>query len=170
LTPYARIISVEVMGAVKSGDGWVVVLIVLVLGTWLFLYVRHRMRDYVYGTYMPIPANEPFSEDEITRLLSEQGYAVVNGKQRIPIRIKVNEDHTLYSRLFIDYFAEKDGIYYTVKIARERKPMEVTGSSIRDRLLIYQLVYPQTSGVLYVELGQRKVNLIEFELNSDDTG
>jgi hypothetical protein len=167
LAPHARIVTIEVVYAMKSGDGVVVVLILLVLGTWLFLYIRRRLEDSVYGANIPIPFDEPVSEDEITRLLTEDGYTIISGKQRIPIQILINEEDTLYSRLFIDYFAEKDGIYYTVKIARERKPMEMTGSSIRDRLLVYQLVYPQTSGVLYVELGQRKVNRITFELGRE---
>jgi hypothetical protein len=101
--------------------------------------------------------------------LSEEGYVIVSGKQRIPIQISVNADtEPLQSRLFIDYFAEKDGLYYAVKISKERKPLEMRGSAVRDRLLVYQLVYPQTSGVLYVELGQRKVNLIVFELEIED--
>jgi cbb3-type cytochrome oxidase subunit 3 len=154
----------------RNGDGWIIFLILLVLGTWLFVYTRNRMKSVVQQGHIPIPEDdEPVSEDEVTRLLSEEGYTIISGKQRIPIQISVNDDaEPLQSRLFIDYFAEKDGLYYTVKIARDRKPLEMRGSAVRDRLLIYQLVYPQTSGVLYVELGARKVNVIVFELDTEE--
>ncbi|MDF2960013.1 MAG: hypothetical protein K0S39_1748 [Paenibacillus sp.] len=154
----------------KSGDGWILFLILLVVAIWLFLYTRSRMKNIVQQGPIPIPEDdEPVSEDEVTHLLSEEGYTIISGKQRIPIQISVNDDaEPLQSRLFIDYFAEKDGLYYTVKLAKDRKPLEMRGSAVRDRLLVYQLVYPQTSGVLYVELGLRKVNLIVFELDTED--
>ncbi|WP_181956614.1 hypothetical protein [Paenibacillus piri] len=154
----------------KSGDGWILFLILLALGTWLYVYVRSRMKMTVRPGHIPIPEDdEPVSEDEVTRLLAEEGYAIVSGKQRIPIQILVNdEEEPLQSRLYIDYFAEKDGHYYTVKLAKDRKPLEMRGSAVRDRLLVYQLVYPQTSGVLYVEPGLHKVSLIVFELDIDE--
>ncbi|PZE22043.1 hypothetical protein [Paenibacillus xerothermodurans] len=154
----------------ETGDGLIVVLIALVLGAWLFIYVRGKLKESLYPLGIDIPAHEPVNENEVTNLLTAHGYEVISGKQRIPIEITVNEDEPLGSRLFIDYFAEKDGIYYTVKIAKERKPLEMTGSSLRDRLLIYHLVYPQTAGVLYVELNQRKINIITFELHAEEVG
>ncbi|MCR8633939.1 hypothetical protein [Paenibacillus radicis (ex Xue et al. 2023)] len=155
----------------KAGDGSILIVILLVLGIWLFFYTRNRMRTIVHsGTAPAIPENdEPVSEDDVTQLLSEEGYSIVSGKQRIPIHISVNDDaELLESRLFIDYFAEKDGLYYAVKIAKDRKPLEMRGSMLRDRLLVYQLVYPQTSGVIYVELEQQKLNLIVFELDTEE--
>lgn len=155
----------------QSGDGWILFLILLALGVWIFQSTRGRMRAIVQEGAIPsIPEdNEPVSEDEVTQLLTEEGYEIVSGKQRIPIRITVDgEEDAMQSRLFIDYFAEKEGLYYAVKLARDRKPLEMRGSAIRDRLLVYQLVYPQTAGVLYVEPGQRKVNLIVFEIDTED--
>ncbi|NOU97663.1 hypothetical protein GC093_31205 [Paenibacillus sp. LMG 31456] len=155
----------------KSGDGVILVLLLLVLGIWLFFYIRNRMNNIVQNGATPtIPEDdETVSEDDVTQLLSEEGYSIVSGKQRIPIQISINDDaELLQSRLFIDYFAEKDGFYYAVKIAKDRRPLDMRGSALRDRLLVYQLVYPQTSGVLYVDLGQSKVSLIVFELDTEE--
>ncbi len=153
----------------QSGDGFIIFLILLVLGTWLFWYVRVRMKETVEQGLYPVPETQEVPEDEATRLLESAGYTVVSGKQRIPMQITINDDEQLRSRLFIDYFAERKGLYYAVKIAKDRKPMEMTGSSVRDHLLVYQLLYPQTSGVLYLELQQSKVKLIIFNLNIDDS-
>ncbi|WP_079910786.1 hypothetical protein [Paenibacillus sp. 32352] len=151
----------------QNGDGLVIFLIVVVLGTWLFMYVRGRMKETVEQGLYPVPEAQEAPEDEATRLLESAGYTVVSGKQRIPMQITVNDDEQLQSRLFIDYFAEQDGLYYAVKVAKDRKPIEMTGSSVRDHLLVYQLLYPQTSGVLYLELQQNRVKRIVFHMNMD---
>lgn len=149
----------------QNGDGIVVFLIVLLLGTWLFVYVRMKMKETVeYGIY-PLPEYEEVPEDEATRLLETAGYTVTGSKQRVPLHITIDNEAELQSRLFIDYFAERDGQYYAVKLAKDRKPMEWTGSSVRDHLLVYQLLYPQTSGVLYLDLQQNKVQCIVFHMD-----
>ena len=152
----------------QNGDGLVIFLIILVLGFWVFLYIRARMKRTVEGEGLPIPDESPVSEDEVTRLLNEEGYKVISGKQRIPIQITVNDSGPLHSRLFIDYFVEREGLYYTVKSARERKPIETTGSSIRDHLLVFHLLYPQTAGILYVDSHLRKIQRILFQIDNED--
>ncbi len=51
------------------------------------------------------------------------------------------DGQALQSRLFIDLIAEKDGKHYIVKTARDRMPIDWTGSGVRDRLLVYALAY-----------------------------
>lgn len=149
----------------QSGDGIVIFLILLVLGTWLFVYVRMKMKETVEHGHYPLPEQTEVPEDEATRLLETEGYTVTGSKQRVPLHIMVDNEAELQSRLFIDYFAERDGLYYVVKLAKDRKPMELTGSSVRDHLLIYQLLYPQTAGVLYLDLQQNRVQCIVFHMD-----
>ncbi len=165
----SRIITIEVNG-MQSGDGFVIILIILIVGFWLFLYIRNRMKGTMEsdGEGLPLPEGTSVSPDEVTRLLEENGFKLISGKQRIPIHITINEGEPLHSRLFIDYFVEQDGMYYTVKVARERKPMEATGSSIRDHLLVFHLLYPQTSGVLYVDPQQQRIQCIRFQIDNED--
>jgi hypothetical protein len=152
----------------QSGDGLIIFLVLLVFGFWLFRYIRNRMVDKVQQGGLSIPEDESISADEVTQLLEKEGYIIISGKQRIPIQIAVNEDDPLLSRLFIDYFVEREGLYYAVKTARERKPMDLTGSSIRDHLLVFQLLYPQTAGVLYVDSKQHSVLRIAFQVDNED--
>ncbi|MEK8127519.1 hypothetical protein WMW72_06275 [Paenibacillus filicis] len=163
-------ITDEVM-PMQSGDGLIVLLLVVALGTWIYLAVQGKMRKTVENA-PPLDwllQNEEVPEDEATRLLGEHGYRVVAGKRRIPVTIEANGAEKLHSRLFIDYMAEQDGSYYAVKLAKERKPLEHTGSSLRDRLLVYQLLDEHTDGVLYVRLAERQVVLYRFSLQESDS-
>ncbi|MFH5184845.1 hypothetical protein ACHHV8_20580 [Paenibacillus sp. TAB 01] len=143
-----------------------ILLILLVLGTWLFMYVRGRMKATVEETPLPEPPTaEDVPEDEATELLEELGYTVLRGKQRIPIEISIDDKEHLQSRLFVDYVVEQSGEYYVVKLAKDRRPMEMTGGAVRDRLLVYQLLYPYSAGVLYLNVAEQKANVITFEMN-----
>jgi hypothetical protein len=154
---------------VQNGDGLVIFLLVLVLGAWIYFYMKGRMREAVEAAG-PIEwhAAEEVPEDEATQLLVASGYHVVSGKKRIPIQIVVNGQEELQSRLFLDYIAEKDEQYYAVKLAKDRKPMELTGSSVREHLFIYQLIVPHVNGVLYVQLHSKQVDVFEFHSEITD--
>ncbi|MGF7030372.1 hypothetical protein J2T17_001277 [Paenibacillus mucilaginosus] len=154
------------MMRMQSGDGFIILLVVAVLAGWLYLAARSRMKEVVEEEGLPelLSGLEEPPEDEASELLKDLGYEVLSGKKRVMLDIAVNRRETLQSRLFIDYVAQKDGAYYAVKVARERMPLEKTGSAIRERLLVYQLLYPQTAGVLYVNLQGGTVDCYEFEL------
>ncbi|TVY11511.1 hypothetical protein [Paenibacillus cremeus] len=154
----------------QSGDGFIVILIVLGLAAWLYLYSRGRIKRTVEeGSPFDFLTGDDVPEDEAIGLLEEEGYRVVSGKLRIPIQIMVNdEDEVLHSRLFIDYVVKKGSEYFTVKLAKERKPLDMTGSAIREHLMIYQLLYPHTAGVLYVDLETKQVDRFIFDIDADD--
>lgn len=153
----------------RNGDGMVIVLIIAVLGVWAFYYIRGKMRETVeQASPFEFLKDEELPDDDTTRLLEEYGYEVIGGKRRIPIKISVSGGEVLQSRLFIDYMVSKNGLYYAVKLAKDRKPVEWTGSSIRERLLVYQLVYSNAAGVLYVDLQQRKVHCFVFDVQLYD--
>ena len=97
------------------------------------------------------------------QVLEANGYTVSSGKHRVPIVVGWNGNR-LQSRLYIDYIAERDGKLYVVKCARDRQPMEWTGSGIRDRLIAYALMLPESSGVLYVDAADGTVHEITFEI------
>ncbi|WP_240941096.1 hypothetical protein [Paenibacillus sp. HB172176] len=105
------------------------------------------------------------SNDENVKLLRKRGYEVTSGKHVIRIPIEM-DDSPLGSgtRLYIDYIAEKDDSAYLVKTARERMPMDWTASGVRDRLLVYALLLPDCSGVLFVDAKEGIVRKIVFHL------
>ena len=147
----------------QTGDPFVVVLIVALMLVWLFVAAKRKYRNRWRGPDIP-PHSEVFvPSDEAVRLLEEAGYDILAGKVRLPVYVEL-DGNVMESRLFIDAFAEKDGETYVVRLARERKPIEMTGSSLRDHLLVYHLLYPQTAGVLYVDLPAGAIRVVKFEV------
>lgn len=126
---------------------------------WLQSSPRSFMKDQ-------IPFNKVIIPHPSIDLLEDEGYEVVGGKLKIPLSFNVNGSQ-LYSRLFIDYVASKEeGTVYLVILARPRKPLDLTGSGLRDTMLPYLLIYPECSGVLYVNVATASIQVIK--LGKDD--
>lgn len=111
-----------------------------------------------------IPSHANIPGDDVTQLLEAAGFDVLAGKTKIPITMTVGERDQLESRLFIDYFVQKEDHVYLVKVAKDRKPLEMTGSAVRDMLLPYTLIYPEAQGVLYVDMSVNKIKKITFHI------
>lgn len=111
-----------------------------------------------------IPRHANIPEDDVVELLEAAGFEVLAGKTKIPISMTVGERDHLESRLFIDYFVQKEDDVYLVKVAKDRKPLEMTGSAVRDMLLPYTLIYPEAQGILYVDMTVNKIKKITFHI------
>lgn len=146
----------------KHGDLGVLVFLIIGLICWLLIVFR----QWLYAPpklRLPIDWHGAPPEGEAVDLLEYSGYEVLSGKQKLPISIDV-DGSTLESRLFIDFFAKKEEELYIVKVARARRPLEMTGSAIRDRLLPYALLYDEITGVLYVDVANRQIRQITFDI------
>lgn len=111
-----------------------------------------------------IPRHANIPEDDVVDLLEAAGFDVLAGKTKIPISMTIGDREHLESRLFVDYFVQKEDDVYLVKVARERKPLEMTGSAVRDMLLPYTLIYPEAQGILYVDMTVNKIKKITFHI------
>jgi hypothetical protein len=146
----------------EKGDILVILLLIVIFVGFIILRFRNWLITPPKKRLHFPEENVP--HDETVELLEGAGFDVLAGKTKIPITMTLNEAEDFQSRLYIDYFAQKNEQIYLVKISRERKPMEMTGSSIRDRLLIYCLLYPEAAGVLYVDMDQLKIKKITFHI------
>lgn len=147
-----------------NGDLFVMLVIVLLLLLWL----NARFKAWLNAPrkpMMPLEEESTLVQGDAVAVLENEGYEVISGKQKIAIHITL-DDQPLESRLFIDYFARMDGAQYIVKLAKNRKPLELTGSAIRDRLLAYQLLYDDIDGILYIDVEAGSIRKIRFTLDS----
>ena len=133
---------------------------------WIFYGVRKWFQDPVPERMPDLVLNEEIQEHPALGILEREGYEIIGGKLKVPLSFQVNQN-TLYSRLFIDYVAEKEDEIYIVKTSRSRMPVEWTGSGIRDRMLLYLLLYPNCDGLLYVDTEEDTVKRISL-LDEDD--
>lgn len=152
-----------------AGGGKIVDLFVMVAAALLIVYWGYRafynwlhqprgMKRLVLGRGELL---EP--DDAHVLFLESRGYEVLSGKHKVPIAVEL-DGQELYSRLYIDYVAECDGLMYAVKISRERQPMDWTGSGLRDRLLVFSLLMPELEGILVVDPAERSIRTVKFDL------
>ncbi|MBB6022853.1 hypothetical protein HNR77_003952 [Paenibacillus sp. JGP012] len=128
---------------------------------WLFFGLRSWVNRPIPVSLAELQLNEHIQPSPALELLEESGYDVIGGKMKVPLAFEADES-VLYSRLFIDYVAERDDARYLVKTSRRRLPLELSGPSVRDRFLSYLLLYPGCEGLLYVDLENSDIIVIRL--------
>ncbi|MEF2964445.1 hypothetical protein V3851_01270 [Paenibacillus sp. M1] len=152
----------------EHSDG---LLMILIAGLALFLGYR-GFRSWVRKPFtlrsgIGFEMNEEIVEHPAVNLLEQAGYEVVSDKLKVPLAFRV-DGSILHSRLFIDYIAVKNREFYLVRTARERLPIEWTGSGLRKELLPYLLLYPECAGLLYVDAEQGILKEIALTTDEDE--
>ncbi|WP_438432235.1 hypothetical protein [Gorillibacterium sp. sgz500922] len=152
----------------KNGDGFVLILLLALFLIWAAYWIRHWWNK-LPDRRMTVEPDEEIPVTEAVALLENAGYEVLTVKRRIPVFIQVDggadiggED--LESRLFVDHWAQFEDKLYVVKVERERKPYEWTGSGLRDQLMIYALLYDDAAGILVVSPQTGRIRKVEFEI------
>ncbi|GAB2696822.1 hypothetical protein GCM10027018_14900 [Paenibacillus thermoaerophilus] len=137
-------------------------LLAIVLIAWGYYGLRRKLMDWPEH---PAPVEEDIfvPNGDAVELLKAKGYELLSGKQKIPVTVEAG-GLVMSSQLFIDAIAAKDDETFVVRIARPRRPLEWTGSAIREHLLVYSLIYDDIDGVLYVDPAEGRVTPIRFEL------
>lgn len=107
-------------------------------------------------------------DDEASALLRENGFEVLAGKHRISLAVAVDDEPTQSTRLFFDYLAAKDDKYYLVKLERARQPLDWTASGLRERLLVYTLLFPDCEGIIVADLKDKRVRMVRFQVEDED--
>lgn len=147
-------------------DGFLMVIIVAFLLFLIYRSVQSWLRKPVaLRRGLEFELNEDIEDHPEVQLLREHGYEVISGKLRVPLTFMVN-NAKLNSRLFIDYVVTREDELYLVRTARPRQPMDWTGSGVRKELLPYLLLYPDCTGLLYIDAEHSEIKVIL--LDSED--
>ncbi|TCS96375.1 hypothetical protein [Hazenella coriacea] len=145
----------------KPGDTLVLILLVGVI----FYFLLRKWLPVRFSQSLlqePPQDEEDQIQGEVPRFLSNYGYEVVRRKEKVPISIQVDEQ-VYESRLFVDYIAKLGDEWYLVILAKERKPLRISGPALRDFFLSYFLLY-QPKGILYVDLEKEKFKVIRIDV------
>lgn len=153
----------------KLGD-WLVFLTAVFLALW---WIWRRFHNWLheppgYQLRKLAKSGGPVEPDETVELLAQQGYEVVSGKHRIPLGVSVDDGSMQASRLYFDYIAVKEDRYYLVKAEKPRMPTEWTASGLRDRLLVYALLFPECEGILIADPREQWVRTVRFKVEDDN--
>lgn len=147
-------------------DRYILLLILVLLIVWGWSRLR-RWWSKPPESEWEIEVDEEIPVTDAVALLEESGYEVMTLKRRVNIHIMVNDEQEYQSRLFVDHFARKDDGLYVVKLAKDRMPLDMTGSGLRDRLMPYALIFKEAEGILYVDPKLRTIYNIRFEIDGD---
>ncbi|MFE6076166.1 hypothetical protein ACFVQB_16945 [Paenibacillus sp. NPDC057886] len=142
-------------------DTIVIGVLAVCLIIWLFFGFRTWVNRPIPVSLSGMQLNSEIQDSPVVDLLEAEGYEVIGGKMKVPLAFEVDES-VYYSRLFIDYVAERDDERYLVKTSRRRQPLELTGPSLRDRFLYYLLLYPGCEGLLYVDMEESDIKVIRL--------
>lgn len=149
-------------------DWFVLILVIAAMLIWLWKWFHRWLHQAQDVPRAPSQEKLPPPAKPIAAFLQGFGYQMYGGKVRLPLQFNVDEQQPLYSRLFVDGFAEDEDAYrYIVLQARERKPIEWTGSGIRDRLLVYALLYDDMNGILYADIANGTLKKITFAFDEE---
>ena len=149
----------------QQGDVYVLLIIIVVA----LILIWIRFKKWLYSPSrlkLPFPVNTVVPRNEAVLLLEQAGYQVICGKKKVPLIVTV-DDVPMDSRLFIDYFAKKGEELFVVKLAKQRQPVQWTGSGVRQSLMPYCYLFLETHGVLYVDLEEGRVRKITIDIGTD---
>jgi len=108
--------------------------------------------------------------DDNVQLLREHEYEVLSGKHRIPLGVVLDDGPVMPTRLYFDYLATKDDKYYLVKVERARLPFDWTASGLRERLLVYALLFPDCDGIVVVlaQAQEKQIKTVRFKVEAGE--
>lgn len=150
------------------GD-WVIMLVAaIVMGWWIVRRLDRWLHEPPDARLRKLATKGGVEEDEYVLLLKEHGFQVLSGKHRIPLGVAVDNGSVMPTRLYFDYLAEKDNKYYLVKLDRPRQPMEWTASALRERLLVYALLFPDCHGIVIVLTQGRQIKTVRFKVEAGE--
>ena len=152
----------------RVGD-WLLLLTGSVIAVWwLARRFDHWLHEPPGVRLRRIAQKGSVAEDETVALLRDNGFDVLSGKHRIPLAVMVDGAPAQPTRLFFDYLATKEDKYYLVKLERTRQPMDWTPSGLRERLLVYTLLFPDCEGIIVADPKDKLVRTVRFQVGDDE--
>ncbi|WP_239613877.1 hypothetical protein [Cohnella mopanensis] len=154
----------------KLGD-WVIMLVAAGLMVWWCFRRFDRWLHEPPGSRLRKLALEGGVEpDETVQLLQEHDYEVLSGKHRVPLGVVLDDGPTMPTRLYFDYLAFKEDKYYLVKVERTRQPIDWTASGLRERFLVYALLFPDCDGIVIVlaQAQDRQIKTVRFKVEAGE--
>jgi hypothetical protein len=150
----------------KFGD-WMIMLIAAGLMLWWVIRRFDRWLHEPPGARLRRLAQAGGVElNDTVVLLQAHGYQVLSGKHRIPLKVEVDDSFIVPTRLYFDYLVSKEDKYYLVKLERARQPMDWTASGLRERLLVYALLFPDCEGIVIVTLRDQQLRIVRFKVEA----
>lgn len=137
----------------ERGDGFVYVLIVLLIVIWLWGPWKRK----------PSVSSDVPSSGKLVKLLKDEGYEIVSGKLKMPLTLHIGERET-DSVISADLLVKQHGRTYAVKVEREEGE-SITAKRVRERYLPVCLAF-RTDGVVIINAAKTRVKHVDISVRS----
>jgi hypothetical protein len=108
-------------------------------------------------------------QDDTVLLLQEHGYEVLSGKHRIPLGVILDEGPVKHTHPYFDYLVSKEDKYYLVKAERAGQPMDLTTNGLRDKFLLFVLLFPDCDGIVIVQSEGKLLRTVRFKVGDGES-
>ncbi|MFD0670521.1 hypothetical protein [Cohnella sp. GCM10027633] len=152
----------------KLGDVLIMLIAAGVMVWWIIRRLDRWLHEPPGSRLRKLAKAGGVEPDAAVELLQEHGFDVLSGKHRVPLGVKVDDGPMQPTRLYFDYLAAKEHKYYLVKLERARQPTEWTASGLRERLLVFALLFPDCEGIVIADPGEKQVRTVRFKVEDGD--
>jgi hypothetical protein len=108
-------------------------------------------------------------EDDTVLLLQEHGYEVLSGKHRIPLGVILDDGPVKHTHPYFDFLVSKEDKYYLVKAERAGQPVDWTANGLRDKYLLFVLLFPDCEGIVIVESEGQQLRTVRFKVGDGES-
>lgn len=136
----------------------------------LFVYVIIALFIVCWGVHLwkknqPSTSSVPKS-GKLVSLLEAEGYDIVSGKMKIPLRLSVGE-REMDSAITADYLVEQNGRTYIV-VKEKEEDEKLTAKYIKERYLVDCLTF-RADGLIVINSDKTRVKQIDVSVKSPTT-
>lgn len=150
------------------GDWVIMIAAAGLMGWWVLRRFGRWLREPPDKRLRKLAIAGGVEPDDTVDLLKEHGFQVLSGKHRITLGVTVDDSAVMPTRLYFDYLASRNDKFYLVKAERARQPTDWTASGLREKLLVYALLYPDCEGVVITDLQLRQVRTVRFKVGDGE--
>jgi hypothetical protein len=155
----------------RFGDG-IIILAATAIMIWWVLRRFDRWLHEPPGSRLrklALTGGDSVVQDETVLLLQEHGYEVLSGKHRIPLGVILDEGPVKQTHPYFDYLVSKEDKYYLVKAERAGQPVDWTTNGLRDKFLLFVLLFPDCDGIVIVESDGRQLRTVRFKVGDGES-
>ena len=154
-----------------AGDRFIIMLLSIIVLYWIYRMIRKSFdssnedNETVEEAGWSIEPDDHILMTKAVELLEKSGYRVLTEERSVPLTFHVNGSIQLSGMMIVDHFVENDEGIYVVKVAEGvgGQSYALTADMIQDYLLPYMLLYPELSGLVYVDTVRQAVHRIELQ-------